>query len=924
MGVSARSEIAAGFVLANEDPEAVRAAVITRPEEFLPVYLHKSTVWQSADLPPQLRGQVALGQSLSRWRPQDVPVDEAQALEAAWLKALPPLDRGIRRYLRVRVGSPQDARRLRQLGSVDGLIIVPSLDSRGSMRPFTWRWPFRVGVVEGPLAAAWLQAVRDTSHYGHVFDAELFNADATYDIAIVSSGGLSTLTANVVGSLGRTACVIVAGDEPVERRLLELEGRLEPSIAVAVAAPPAQWWQTLLNELSHDVPIDAAVETVVRMVGVDALIAGPSYGMDITASAHWFAAVAPYFPQLAPSLHTYAHWDWQSEGGGSRTVTDQVRAVRAQGEDPVVQFPDAYFGEDGELVDALYVEERVREFPDALYGEEEEEEEEEYELPDAYPGEEAVFDEEGEEEEEKVEKPPKPRRLVVRMYDGETVLESVLPPKRDLQLAVRIAIPERGDVAADEVMPEPFEEPGPTVQLEVLLRSDMWREQPPPQTISMPKDKETEPSSWAVFALTTPDAGSVVSIEIVVLYQGKPLQAATYESPVRTSGLPGERPTLRTFRLSGPDEPTDDLKPVDATLDGRGADLRHKNGRHGTVLITDAQDMLDTIEERVSQVLGVPGAPDTFDHPDALRLLIDLARTGSRFATFLAPLRLDKSKSINVSVNDDTPVLPLELVYAGPTPDENLAKLCRHVEDPPPMGKPCDRASVRRVCPYAFWGLHRSISRTVWSKESHRSSSPGQGPAYTVLYAATVIADDGAKAPKPSDSVLAAAQNLFSPVTRVTSWRAWRTAVEGAGRPNLLVVLGHADVTGIQTRIYIGRRSAVSDLDLAKAMLGVEGGHDELVLLIACASGMRGGPFGTLPGALTAKGAGAVVGTLSKIIGPQGATATMHLLDSLHSAVGKESVGVAVARARYTLVKEKRPIGLILVSHGELDTKAGA
>ena len=130
MGVSARSEIAAGFVLANEDSDAVRAAVITRPEEFLPVYLHKSTVWQSADLPPQLRGQVALGQSLSRWRPQDVPVDEAQALEAAWLKALPPLDRGIRRYLRVRVGSAQDARRLRQLGSVDGLIIVPSLDSR--------------------------------------------------------------------------------------------------------------------------------------------------------------------------------------------------------------------------------------------------------------------------------------------------------------------------------------------------------------------------------------------------------------------------------------------------------------------------------------------------------------------------------------------------------------------------------------------------------------------------------------------------------------------------------------------------------------------------------------------------------------------------------------------------------------------------
>ncbi len=113
------------------------------------------------------------------------------------------------------------------------------------------------------------------------------------------------------------------------------------------------------------------------------------------------------------------------------------------------------------------------------------------------------------------------------------------------------------------------------------MSSDVWREQPPPQTISMPKDKETEPSTWAVFAFTTPDAGSVVSIEIVVLYQGKPLQAATYESPVRASGLPGERPTLRTFRLSGPDEPTDDLKPVDVTLDGRGADLRHETAGTG-------------------------------------------------------------------------------------------------------------------------------------------------------------------------------------------------------------------------------------------------------------------------------------------------------------------------------------------------------
>ena len=68
------------------------------------------------------------------------------------------------------------------------------------------------------------------------------------------------------------------------------------------------------------------------------------------------------------------------------------------------------------------------------------------------------------------------------------------------------------------------------------------------------------------------------------------------------------------------------------------------------------------------------------------------------------------------------------------------------------------------------------------------------------------------------------------------------------------------------------------------------------MLLIACATATLGDPFGTLPGALTAKGAGAVVATLSKIIGPHGAAATSHLLEALHELAGTgASVGDAVA-----------------------------
>ena len=91
---------------------------------------------------------------------------------------------------------------------------------------------------------------------------------------------------------------------------------------------------------------------------------------------------------------------------------------------------------------------------------------------------------------------------------------------------------------------------------------------------------------------------------------------------------------------------------------------------------------------------------------------------------------------------------------------------------------------------------------------------------------------------------------------------------------------------------------------------------------IACTTGALGDPFGSLPGALTTKGAGAVVATLSGIVGADGAAATMHLLHAVYNLAGRDAtIGDAMAAARRSLVAERRPIGLILVSHGEIDTK---
>jgi hypothetical protein len=396
-------------------------------------------------------------------------------------------------------------------------------------------------------------------------------------------------------------------------------------------------------------------------------------------------------------------------------------------------------------------------------------------------------------------------------------------------------------------------------------------------------------------------------------------------SLVRAAAVPGERPTLTTFAMSGPDEPSDELRPVDATLDGTGAELQHWRSTGAKVLITDVQAMLDKIEDRISRVLGVRGAPDSFDDPKAHDLLITLANIGVELGTSLAPLDLGNARSINVIVNPTTRVLPLELVYAGPAPEKS-AMLCPHVAAPPPAGQACTKASSRRVCPYAFWGLHRSIARTIQSAPTRGKKRKPPSPtlsASSVLYAATVIADDGAIMPLPSASVFEAAKQAFKPATRVTNWTAWRRAVK-ADKPNLLVLLGHTMVEGGETNLYIGKNSAIARARITDALLRADGSPPPLVLLIACATAALGDPFGSLPGTMTAKGAGAVVGTLSKIIGPHGAAATMHLLRALHDLTGQDaSVGDAVAAARRSLVAERRPIGLILVSHGEMDTKVG-
>jgi hypothetical protein len=945
--VSDRAELAAGVLLADDlapNPSGAIALVT----EGLRIRLNPTSVWQSGALSYELRGDAAYGQEVVRWSPpQHVTQVEAGQLETAWSDALPPLDPNAGRYLRLRVDTMQAVRRLRAIGDIDGLTIVPSLDLRNRRQPqsWQWRWPLRVGVIAGGLADDWLATLQQSGQDGHVLDAERFDPTADYDIAIVSTTELSSLTADVVRQLSTASCVIVAGDGSVEDHLTQLDENIAPPIAVAVAGPPEHWSQTLFDQMSRDVPIDAAVEGIVRTLGVDALLAGPRYGMDITASTRWMAAVAPDIPELGHSLDLIAEAGPDAGVGTVFAETNSILAARARGVDPVAIVQPPTVGAPGGFASREWMGFEPEGFnePETQLGFGEGDkfseiaEERSKEDVQLVPGEVIEIP---------TDEPAQPRRLVARVNDGKVPVTTILPPNKELLLRVRIAIPEEGDTTADGPPPTLPDNGRPTVDLEVVVTGDVWKERPQSQMISISREVLTQPSTWARFPFTTPHAGAVVTIEIGVFYQGKPLQAATYVSPVSDVVVSDEKPTLttirsgflgtfpstvatstptlKTFVLSGPDEPTDELRPVDVTLDGTGAELKCRDSDR-YVHIEDAKEILEDIEGQLSKVLGDKAAPDSFDDPCARQLLITLAQKGVALRGFLKDLDIGDARSINITVLYNTPVLPLELVYAGPAPTSK-AQLCDHGSNPPPPGQACEQASTKRVCPYAFWGLYRSIARTVkWASEGATNRQPWTTKirASSVLCGASAKADEIITDPLPTDRVRGTAEGLFGRVAFVQRWSDWREKIKSA-KPNLLVILGHTMMEpGANLSLYLGQRSVLEDVNLVDRpdYLHADGTRP-LVFLIACASAVLRNPYGSFPGAFTREGAGAVVGTLSKINGPHAATATEYLLRAIYDlADTSSSVGDAVQAARRNLIAERKPIGLVLVSHGEMDTR---
>jgi hypothetical protein len=838
------------------------------------------------------------------WCPADSTAVEANQneLDEAWrqISSRPRYDA----MLRLRVDSVRDALQLRALSRTLDDRVAVYVDG-GDDRNWRWHWPLRVGILESPFALQVSQAVRGTGRYVD-----------QYDVRIVGEGGLGDLDVLVVDDASEFSpsstdifgAIVVVGDVIDSEDSLAIEDRALHAFAAdagaIVVAVDRQliWFERLIAELSHDRPLDCAVS----LADQDAVVIGSTRFLNTTALREWAFEAANQIDQMtgagvpgatADELRTILlSQRFDHEGSGGLATAQLVSSFEGDGDRSleIQGSPSRTPTHRLDSVDRGGLSER----PQPPHRDR--------------PARGAV----------------ETRRLIADVWDGDKRCDAVTPPLKPLSLVVRIGTPSDGETAADTPFPD-IDTDDPSVTLEAVIRSSVW---PESQTakIELSMSHRDRDSTVAAFEFNSPEQGAVLKFDITILHRGHVIHSALYTASVRTRRFPVDRVNLLCYALSSPSVPTAHASLVDVALstfdldlEGDGLVLRDIHGR-AELPLAGVKDILKSIETVSSQFLGDDGAPDTIDDPRAAELLVKLARLGSELNRMFKDFKLPKARSVSLMVGSQTAILPLELIYVRPPPKETGARLCTHVQNPLPAGELCQLANRNVVCPYAFWGSQRTVHRTIRFIGERSPNDPVPLALDSILYAASERADIKSVGRKPSDRIERSAKELFGAqaVARVRNWRDWKRSIRDL-RPRVLVLLAHSELSEAEWSLEIGDHRVLKRPDINHDFLRRSDEPPPLVILMACASAQAGDAFGTFPGVLASEGAAAVIGTITKLAGRHGAQASEAILAALVDGIGRNdvTVGSALANARRDLIAQGQILGLLLVAHGEMDTK---
>jgi hypothetical protein len=848
-------------------------------------------------------------------------------------------------------------------------IVAVDVEDRGLAPLKAWEWPIRIAVV-GPGHDKLGELLRESNSYPQLVRwIEPSGLGGDVDIAIVAgnmSSGPLQLGDQLQGLKAGVACLLQPqGSKLLIDDFLSEVSPFEPSIAVINPIPQkgddvllAGWFGETMRELSHNRPIDVALDAANKWILVNQAL--PSIGgleendgavdsfpvffsspgaLAGTKVSRTMSKVIEDLKNMSQKFYIPLTKKYESFEGLTGEISPHDLASRLEG--MMERLP--WVHETNEATDFVLLREDIEragvlaDVPDELFQLEapsfEELLVESVVAPAPMPPPAAAA--------HPTEDPPlsPERRLIARVLS--TTPGAV--QSTDFLARIWIGFPELAlDAALQDPLPTQLLPSDRTNhQLDVAFvplvkhRASQSPAAPLSQTIMLPK---TGRSTACVFSLDTKNLTSTFKARIIVSYQNRVLQTAILlpESQEASAHWVLNVDHLIESRLQS----LDSMSPADAFLFSEEADdggLKVTAGLR-QVLLFQESPQLERYVKSISELLSnanITLDEKKFDQPEVAELLRKLANYGVGCIDYFPKERratLKNATRIQVVESTRGAHLPVEFFYDGNAPDPIKATVCPNatqgMANQEVHSQCLHRNDDQFVCPAAFWGATRSIERragaTVQSCAQLELQDSDLAKCLSLRKGA-VFAASARVNPKDvnlPNGIQAAITKVAGTAWAATSWTGWSEQIQ-AHSPGLLVLLPHSGDTpylqGIQG-LEIQDEFIASTRLMQKHVLGPNGGAP-VVLVLGCETATPTVQFLSCVFKFRDFGAALVVATIATIRGRHAAKFIHCLMDELEleTSHGPVNFHECFLRVRRKLLASGDIFPLSVVVYGDAD-----
>jgi len=476
-------------------------------------------------------------------------------------------------------------------------------------------------------------------------------------------------------------------------------------------------------------------------------------------------------------------------------------------------------------------------------------------------------------------------------------------------------------------------------------------------SLVLPTDTSLD-SSWATMTVT-PESNWVKDIVAVVysedgreILQAASLRGAAVDPAVKDADQTSERLELTRTDVRGIDDAPSSIS--FATVVHTDATTAVTASDSSPIALGASVTAVSSMVRRYMDALQTAAGNEDLGIGNITSTLVRAARFGAWLSTQLAAQhqQLAPFDHIRVISVANSVVMPLELLYDGPTPDRD-ASLCSGwrsaLRDALDAACPsCEEAPADPgiVCPLRFWSMSKVLEHHGPGRaETHSpfSAQPVSAVASAALgvhpFASAVIAaservtsDDGAHVV----DLAMVTDGLGVQTTVVNTWLAWTEAVQ-AQDPTLLVAMPHQGLAGDEG----GNDSEARSL-FALPALEIGGDFETIfdrryvsvsrtqtqgpvVILLGCNTAVDpGNSISSLASVFKGQGAATVISSLGEVIASQAAPSAEVLLRAMKKALDTPgaTIGDALLHTRRQLLADDKLLGLMLIMHGGVELKA--